>query len=589
MRADEIVSSCLNSAYPVLFVHTHEERRIYSLLEDIAQENDDAAGDGSKTIIFDWSLTTGVVSTSEQEVVDAAIDSGNTFLSEILGATGQTGKSGLSRSGEPDFLLKALSRHLRSENTKGGFRFIWVMRDYLHFMNSSIGYRICRLIKDVADLIAKRGAAHTVIIIDSEENIPPRLEKVVYKIQWEVPNREELTALVDRMGTATLVELEDENGKFTGDKDPLKETYSKDEWHDLVESVVNSGLGLTEFEMKNALGQSFFRTGTFDANYIINEKKAIIAKDGVLEYWPSDGGLGNVGGADHVKSFLRMRRNAFSEEAREYNLPMPKGVLLLGVPGTGKSLIAKCIGAEWGVPVLKMDMGRVMGGIVGQSEKQLRGALALAEAMSPCVLFIDELEKAIGGSGERDGGTSSRVKGTLLSWMNDKIEPVYVLATANKINNLPPELLRKGRLDEIFFLDIPSSAERLEILEVVIKRVGRNPKDYNLVEVVRNTDGFTGAELAEGVTSAMYRAFDDNQRPFNTQDLIDAVTSTKPLVETMSESIEDIRKWASDHAVPASSKKKLAYEEGGSDKPSTGNAMSGVRRNNRQRRGINRR
>jgi SpoVK/Ycf46/Vps4 family AAA+-type ATPase len=253
--------------------------------------------------------------------------------------------------------------------------------------------------------------------------------------------------------------------------------------------------------------------------------------------------------------------------AKEFGLETPKGILLLGIPGTGKSLTAKAIGSEWQFPLLRLDMGKIYGGIVGESEQNIRGALSIAEAIAPSILWVDEIEKGMSGissSGSTDGGTTARVLGTFLTWMQEKKKPVFVVATANNISQLPPELLRKGRVDEIFFVDLPTKEERKEILKIHIKNRHRDPDIFELEELSEISIGFSGAELEEAVKEAMFQAYDKAEE-LNSYHIKEAIEKTFPLAKTMNEVIEDMRKWAESRAVPASDNKpeklELKHEE----------------------------
>jgi SpoVK/Ycf46/Vps4 family AAA+-type ATPase len=265
--------------------------------------------------------------------------------------------------------------------------------------------------------------------------------------------------------------------------------------------------------------------------------------------------MADVGGLDELKLWLDRRGQAFSTGARRFGLDAPKGVLLLGIQGCGKSLTAKAIAATWQFPLLRFDMGKVFGGIVGQSEGNIRTALQVAQALAPCVLWIDEIEKGMAGmgsSGQTDGGTTARVVGTLLTWMQEKREPVFVVATANRIDMLPPELLRKGRFDEIFFVDLPTREIRKEILGIHLRKKDRNPDDFDLDALATASVGFSGAELEEAVREGLYEAF-AHARGLTTEDIASALVKTFPLSQTMREEIDDLRKWAQVRARLASS------------------------------------
>jgi len=257
-----------------------------------------------------------------------------------------------------------------------------------------------------------------------------------------------------------------------------------------------------------------------------------------------------------LKEWLRKRRAALSQEARAFGLPAPKGVLLLGVQGTGKSLSAKAIANLWNLPMLRLDVGRVFGSLVGASEANMRAAIRTAEAVAPCILWIDELEKGfagVQGSGVSDSGTTARVFATFLTWMQDKRAPVFVVATANDVSQLPPELLRKGRFDEIFFIDLPTAAEREQIFAIHLRKRGRDPQQYDLRRLAAATESFSGAEIEQVVVAGLFTAFDAG-RELTTDDMLEEASHTVPLAVMMREEIEELRTWAQLRTRPASSR-----------------------------------
>jgi SpoVK/Ycf46/Vps4 family AAA+-type ATPase len=259
---------------------------------------------------------------------------------------------------------------------------------------------------------------------------------------------------------------------------------------------------------------------------------------------------------DLLKEWMNQRTASFSDKAREYGLPEPKGMLLLGVQGCGKSLTAKAIAGLWRLPLLRLDVGKIFGGIVGQSEENIRKAISTAESVAPCILWTDELEKGFSGtqsSGISDGGTTARVFGTFLSWMQDKKKPVFVVATSNDVTALPPELLRKGRFDEIFFVDLPNAEERAEIFAIHLKKRKRDPKEYDLKALGKLSVGFSGAEIEQVVVSALFAAFDEDARDLRQEDLVKGVKQSVPLSVTMRERIAELREWADERARPVSS------------------------------------
>ena len=272
-----------------------------------------------------------------------------------------------------------------------------------------------------------------------------------------------------------------------------------------------------------------------DVSVVFSEKQQIIKKSGLLEYYDSQEEFSHVAGLENLKEWLLKRTIAFSDRAAKFGLPSPRGVLLLGVQGCGKSLCAKAVSGLWKLPLLRFDLGRMFSSLVGSSEENVRRAIQTAESIAPAILWIDEIDKALAGtqgSGGSDGGTASRVFGTLLTWLSEKTAPVFVIATANEISNLPPELLRKGRLDEIFFVDLPQDDERREILAIHLHKRGRNPAQFDLAELARHSEGFSGAEIEEAIISALFDSF-SKQVPLDTEIVKASLSETVPLSKTM--------------------------------------------------------
>jgi SpoVK/Ycf46/Vps4 family AAA+-type ATPase len=317
---------------------------------------------------------------------------------------------------------------------------------------------------------------------------------------------------------------------------------------------LNAARGLTCIEAENVFAKSLVMGRQLDLSVIIAEKEQLIRRSQVLEYYESVDGFANVGGMGLVKLWLRKRGMAFTEKARRFGLPEPKGLLLLGVQGSGKSLLAKAVASQWQLPLLRLDLGRVFSELVGSSEQNIRTALRLAESVSPCVIWLDEIEKGLAGatgSGTSDAGTSARVFGSLLTWMQEKTSPVFVIGTANDISALPPEVLRKGRFDEIFFVDLPQPQERREIFAIHLARRGRDPLDFDLNELALTSEGFSGAEIEQIIIDGLYDAFEDG-RELTDEDLFRNMKSTIPLSQTMESKISALRQWARTHARPAS-------------------------------------
>jgi SpoVK/Ycf46/Vps4 family AAA+-type ATPase len=321
--------------------------------------------------------------------------------------------------------------------------------------------------------------------------------------------------------------------------------------------LLQAALGLTLGEAENVFARIIVkgeRLSGADVSEVFAEKQQIIRKSGLLEYCSPAESFAHVGGLAILKDWLNKRAAAFTKDARAFGLPAPKGILMLGVQGCGKSLCAKAVSRLWQLPLLRFDMGRMFGSLVGSSEENVRRAISVAESVAPAILWVDEIDKAFAGSqgsGVSDGGTTARVFGTFLTWLSEKTAPVFVVATANDISQLPPELLRKGRLDEIFFVDLPSAEERGEIFRIHLERRRRQAEQFDLPALAEASRDFSGAEIEEAINSALYDAF-YNQRPLATDCILATLSQTVPLAKTMDEQINRLRRWAEGRARNAS-------------------------------------
>jgi len=401
----------------------------------------------------------------------------------------------------------------------------------LHLMDNRL------LISKMRDIISKSYKDRSLIMFQTKKEFPPELEKEIYIEEMDLPSRKDLKTIFDRV-------CKDYNIKPEGN----------------IEKIIESALGLTTMEARRGFSKAIVQTGQLsekEISIIIQEKENIIKNSGYLEYYHHRETLDDVGGLDILKNWLKRRGRAFEEKAKEYGLETPRGILLLGIPGTGKSLCAKAVGSAWQFPIIKLDMGKIFGRFVGESESNIRKALKIAEAISPSVLWIDEIEKGLSGSasGSSDGGTTPRVFGTFLTWMQEKKKPVFVVATANNVDKLPPELLRKGRVDEIFFVDLPSREDREEIIKIHLKRVKRDYNKFDISKIADACKEFSGAEIEEAIKEALFRAFDEDKE-ISTEHIIEAMKKTYPLSKTMKEDINKMKNWAKDRAVLASSKKE---------------------------------
>lgn len=424
---------------------------------------------------------------------------------------------------------------------------VWLLEDFHPFLREE-HHPIHRWLRELARMT---GEPRKIVVLSSPlAGLPAELRKEVPTLELEFPGVDDLRRVLDAAAVALGVAT------------------------DADDALLDAARGLTVMEARLAFGKAAAALGRLDhgaVSLVAREKERIIKQSDVLEYYPADARMADVGGLDELKAWLTQRGRAFGAGARDFGLDPPKGVLLLGVQGCGKSLLAKAVASTWQFPLLRFDMGKVFGGIVGQSEGNLRNALQVAQALAPCVLWIDEIEKGLAGVGssdQTDGGTTARVVGSLLTWLQEKSAPVFVVATANRIDLLPPELLRKGRFDEIFFVDLPTREVREEILSIHLRRKRRPPADFDLSELARRSLGFSGAELEEAVREGLFEAFAEG-RELSTEHIGRALDRTYPLSRTMREQIEGLREWAKIRARLASSVRAEALppEEGAGAPP----------------------
>ena len=406
---------------------------------------------------------------------------------------------------------------LKEQNS--GVSTILLVKDFHKFYDD---LSINRTIKELSSSLKE--TSHNLIISSHLLPSSEELDELMAIKTLPLPDQKELKNLIKNIAINTKSNLNEQ---------------------DLNELTVASS-GLTEIKVKQVTAKALTQRGKIskeDIKDILEEKKQVIARSEILEFCEAKSSQDDIGGLKVLKVWLKQRYRAFSKEARDYGLPIPKGVLLVGAQGTGKSLTAKSISKSWSMPLLRLDVGRLFSSLVGSSEARTRETILRAEAMSPCILWIDEIDKGFGGDARSDGGTSQRVLASLLTWMAEKESSVFVIATANAIDKLPAELLRKGRFDEIFFLDLPNSEERLSILELHLKK--RRPNySFPLSTIIDRTDGFSGAELEQAVIEGMHISFSEN-RELLEKDLIMAVSELVPLSRTAKEQIDFLKKWSS--------------------------------------------
>jgi ATP-dependent 26S proteasome regulatory subunit len=501
----------IRARYPIINIISWEEERITEHLERIAKSR------GKK--LYTWSFNTGIVP---------------------FGVTVESKNKNDASTKDP---LQALNKVI--ENIEPA---IFLFKDFHPFM-AERNYAIVRRLREVSDSL--KNSYKTLVLVMPHMRIGDDLEKDVTILDYPLPDTEILRQLLQR-----IIEDVKDNPKIEVNIDDRG-----------MEEMLQAALGLTLKEAENVFAKTLITKGridTRDIGIILEEKKQIIRKSGILEYYEAQESFENIGGLDLLKEWLSKRSLAFSENARKFGLPAPKGALFLGIQGCGKSLSAKAVSAAWQMPLLRFDAGRLFESALGSSEENLRKAIKVAESVSPCILWIDEIEKAFGGagssSGQTDGGTSARIFGSLLTWLAEKTAPVFVIATANDISRLPPELLRKGRFDEIFFIDLPNPQERFEIFHIQLVRRGRDPEAYDLSTLAYNCEGFNGAEIEEVVVSALYEAYYAG-RELLQEDMEKSIKDTVPLSRTMKEHVKNLREWCQARARPAST----YYEYGQSE------------------------
>ena len=491
------LTTYLRAGYPGLAVISSEEARAEA---DIA-----AACATLERRLHAWSSTEGLVDTTDGRVTPCP---------------------------DPLDALQLLDGMFATDNP----RHVVLLRDLQLHLDQSDPMLVRRL-KDILRVAKSNG--HAIILLGCRLKLPPELEHEITHVDFSLPDPARLGAVLDGI---------------------LKSAKLKNVHEVVKEAALQSALGLTTTEAENAFALSVVESRGIDPKVIAREKARTLKRNGLVEVVEATTSLDDIGGLGQLKEWLQRRGGAFSASAKAYGLPAPKGLLIVGIPGTGKSLTAKATAGAFSLPLLRLDMGRVFGGIVGQSEANLRSVIQTAEAIAPCVLWIDEIEKGFSGSkssGSTDGGTSSRVFGSFLSWMQEKDQPVFVVATANDFSKLPPEFLRKGRFDEMFFVDLPDAQERAQIWDIVIKRHGRRPADFDTVALSRACEQFTGAEIEAVFIDALHEAYAEGREP-GPKDILDAIAHTVPLAQLMDGQISALRHWAKGRARDAGAPVKSA-------------------------------
>lgn len=525
-RVAEDVAALLRARNPLIWVVTREEARAERYLFEAAA----AAGYTART----WDVSQGLMSLANTVVPGGSPD--------------------------PDETLALIRRRADGEvapDTRQPERCVYIMRDLPPFLTGAVNARTCRALRNLARFLPSvaRDRAQVVVVLTPSAEVPLELTGHATVIEWPLPDREEIGGFLDAL-VAALPETDQAGNPFRANA--LRSGR---------DAAVDAAVGLSGEEAQACFASSLVKLRRIDPPTVAQEKKRAIARERVLEWYdPLSGGLSAVGGLDALKAWLTTRATAYTTAAREYGLPRPKGVLLVGVQGCGKSLSAKAIATAWGVPLLRLDLGSLRSKYVGESEGQLRRAIRVVESVGRCVLWLDEIEKALQGatSGSADGGVSADALGTILTWMQERTSDAFVIATANEVESLPPELLRKGRFDEIFFVDAPNAEERLAILNATFASYKKSTRGVDLKLVAGKCEGFVGSEVAALVPEAMFEAYGDGARAIKTKDLVNAASRVVPLTTTAKEKIDKLRQWASERARPATMPLEVTTRNGGS-------------------------
>lgn len=509
------LSQLIRARFPLIYITTFEEERVTKYIKSVAADVKQVKYERE---IFTWTQTDGLYCEKTQK--------------------------NINDTSCPNKMLEYIRKY-----DKDAVFIIYDFHVNFGLKNRTPDYNVIRKIRDIIPDLKLGTVRKTIFFVAPELIIPEDLQKEITIFDFPLPKLDDIRAKLDSMlnqNQSVQADLTEE------DKDKL----------------CKAALGLTLQEAESAFALAMVNDGKIsieDLQVILQEKVQVIKKTGILEFINSEYSIDDIGGLDNLKSWLLKRNNSWSEKAKKYCIPAPKGVLVTGVPGCGKSLTAKAMSTIWQLPLLKLDFGKVFSGLVGSSEENMRRALATAEAVSPSILWIDEIEKGLSGLGSNgDSGVSTRIFGQFLTWMQEKEAPVFVIATANNISNLPPELLRKGRFDEIFFVDLPTFAERKEIFKLHLERRLKDREVASEIMGIKNictelanmTEGFIGSEIEQVVVSALCDAFFEN-RPLKFEDLTRNIKTTVPLSTTQKEQILSLRSWANVRAVSAAKTSEL--------------------------------
>jgi len=494
MKFNDELALFLKARYPIIYINTIEEDRVEYIIRKNIKTNLNRS-------IYSWDFVDGYTNNPNNE--------------------------GFAKR-NPLQALELVER-LNAETPA-----LFILKDFNRFLTDLSISRKLRNISRILKLQPK-----TIIIIGSDLTIPKELQDLLTVLQFQLPSESEISQELDRLVNSLNIKIESQ----------------------LFENLTRACQGLPLERIRRVLSKIIATYKTIDNNSItilLSEKKQIISQTEILEYTSVEEQITNLGGLDNLKDWLRKRKTAFGIQASNYGLPTPRGLLLVGIQGTGKSLTAKAIANEWQLPLLKLDVGKLFGGIVGESESRLRQMITVAETISPCILWIDEIDKAFSSTESKgDSGTSNRVLATFVSWLSEKKKPVFVIATANNIDLLPLEIIRKGRFDEIFFLDLPKKEEREEIFKIHIKEFRPNNwESFDYSKLAELSESFSGAEIRQSIIEGMYHAFDE-KREFTTNDISMALNESIPLAHLESNQMLKLQNWASSGRIRLASSKTI--------------------------------
>jgi SpoVK/Ycf46/Vps4 family AAA+-type ATPase len=494
MKFNDELTLFLKARYPIIYINTIEEDRIEYVIRKNIKTNLNRS-------IYSWDFVDGYTNNPNNE--------------------------GFAKR-NPLQALELVER-LNSETPA-----LFLLKDFNRFLTDLSISRKLRNISRILKLQPK-----TIIIIGSELNIPIELQDLITVLQFQLPSESEINQELERLINSLNIKVEPQ----------------------LFENLTRACQGLSLERIRRVLSKIIATYKTIDNNSIavlLSEKKQIISQTEILEYWSVNKKIIDLGGLDNLKDWLKKRKTAFGVQALNYGLPTPRGLLLVGIQGTGKSLTAKAIGNDWQLPLLKLDVGKLFGGIVGESESRLRQMINVSETISPCILWIDEIDKAFSNvESKGDSGTSNRVLATFISWLSEKTKPVFVIATANNIDLLPLEIIRKGRFDEIFFLDLPKQEEREEIFKIHLQEFRPNTfQGFDYSKLAELSESFSGAEIRQSIIDGMYHAFYE-KREVTTDDICMAIEEIIPLAYLESDQMLKLQNWASSGRIRLASSKRI--------------------------------